>query len=154
LHAGILKFIVTNTIKPFLSQVAQQMGKEKWGGSWGKNICPVCGNRPNIGRLAKEDGKRHLRCSLCETEWLYKRLVCYNCGNEDHHTLSFLLVEEIPGYQIDVCEVCKQYLKIIDERAGFHADLQLIDVRTLYLDLIAWQQGYNNDLASSNWAHA
>jgi FdhE protein len=101
-----------------------------------------------------EDGKRHLRCSLCDTEWVYKRLACYNCGNEDHDTLSFLMVEEIPGYQIDVCEVCKSYLKVIEDRTGFYRDWDMVDVQTVYLDVIARQKGYSNDITSEKKYHS
>lgn len=149
LNTYILKFIVANTVKPFLRAFAQTVSEENRTGSWSESFCPVCGNRPYIGRLAKEDGKRYLRCSLCDTEWGYKRLACCNCGNEDHNTLSFLMIEETPGYQIDVCEVCKSYLKIIDDRTGFSRDQDLSDVQTIYLDLIARQKGYSNDITNA-----
>lgn len=144
LNTYILKFIVLNTIKPFLKAFAGTISGKARVDLWGESFCPICGNRPYIGRLAKEDGKRHLRCSLCDTEWLYKRLACYNCGNENHDSLSFLLVEETPGYQIDVCEVCKSYLKVIDERTSFDPEFAWDDVHTVYLDLIAQQKGYSN----------
>jgi len=85
---------------------------------------------------------------MCETEWLYKRLICYNCGNEDHRTLSLLLVEETPGYQLDVCEVCKSYLKIVDEKSVSQRDMRTADIRTIYLDVIAYQKGYTNKAAN------
>ena len=149
LNMYILKFIVANTVKPFLRAFAQTVSEEVMTGSWGESFCPVCGNKPYIGRLAKEDGKRYLRCSLCDTEWGYKRLACHNCGNEDHNSLSFLLVEETPGYLIDVCEVCKSYLKIIDERISFNRGLDMADVQTIHLDLIARQKGYSNDMTNA-----
>jgi FdhE protein len=44
--------------------------------------CPFCGGRPVAGVLRGEgDGaKRSLICSLCATEWQYRRIVCPNCG--------------------------------------------------------------------------
>lgn len=146
INTYILKFIAANTAKPFLGAFAQTVSEEVRTGSWSKSCCPVCGNRPSIGKLAREDGKRHLRCSLCDTEWVYKRLACYNCGNEEHDTLTFLMIEEIPGCQIDVCEVCKSYLKVVDDRSGFNYDWDTADVQTVYLDVIARQKGYSNGI--------
>lgn len=143
----VLKFVVINCVKPFLKAFAGEVTKEVDIGSWRHNFCPVCGNSPYIGRIA-EDGKRYLRCSLCETEWLYKRLACYNCGNENHETLTSLIIEETPGYGLDVCEQCKGYLKIVDEPKGGSVELLNNQAAALYLDVIAQQQGYRSDIAN------
>ncbi|MBZ5526909.1 MAG: formate dehydrogenase accessory protein FdhE [Acidobacteriia bacterium] len=44
-------------------------------------LCPVCGGLPQCGVLRQEgDGaKRSLLCSLCATEWDYRRIVCPAC---------------------------------------------------------------------------
>src|ERR1700678_2238786 len=35
-----------------------------------------------------DGGKRSLICSLCATEWQYRRIKCPNCGEEDKEKLS------------------------------------------------------------------
>lgn len=47
-------------------------------------LCPSCGSKPVAGVMRGEgDGaKRALICSLCATEWPYRRLICANCGEE------------------------------------------------------------------------
>lgn len=139
----IFNTILSKAIQPFLAAFAKETTKLINIESWHQNYCPVCGNLPRLGRMGKQDSKRYLCCSMCDTQWLYKRLVCCHCGNEDHQTLSFLLVEETPGYQIDVCDACKSYLKVIDERITLSPAV-IPDIETLYLDLIAQQKGYSN----------
>jgi len=46
------------------------------------STCPFCNARPVAGVLRGEGdgGKRWLLCSLCSTEWQYRRVLCPNCG--------------------------------------------------------------------------
>ncbi len=146
----VAEFLVFQTIKPFFQVFAEAAKPYLDAENWLQNCCPVCGHKAGMARIKEEEeGKRYLQCSYCETEWLFKRLACPNCGNEDHQTLSFLLIEETPGYQIDVCEVCKSYLKVIDERTGLKPSLARSEIQTIYLDVIAQQKGYSNLAANA-----
>jgi len=51
--------------------------------------CPACGELPQVAMLRSEGegGKRWLLCSLCSTEWEFRRLLCPNCGEEDQDLL-------------------------------------------------------------------
>jgi len=140
----VAEFVVFQTFKPFLRAYAEAASLNIDIENWLENFCPVCGNRAKIAVIRGEEGKRYLRCSHCETEWLYKLLACPNCGNNDHQTLSFLLIEETPGYRLDVCEVCKSYLKTIDARAGLKPNMDTSEIQTIYLDIIAHERGYSN----------
>jgi len=53
-------------------------------------VCPLCGSKPQVGALRPEGdgGKRSLICSLCGTEWAYRRIVCPACGEEDVRKLA------------------------------------------------------------------
>src|SRR6185295_8413586 len=43
--------------------------------------CPFCAEKPVVGVLREEGdgGKRLLICSLCSTEWEFRRVVCPGC---------------------------------------------------------------------------
>src|SRR4029077_4274011 len=51
-------------------------------------VCPLCGGKPQVGALRQEGdgGNRSLICSLCGTEWPYRRIVCPARGEEDVET--------------------------------------------------------------------
>jgi FdhE protein len=89
-----------------------QINTEKWE----KGICPLCGQKPFISRLDKENGSRYLKCHLCYLEWRFPRLSCPFCGNEEGKSLSYFYADEDKAHRIEVCENCKRYLKTIDER--------------------------------------
>jgi len=69
---------------------------------------------------------------------------CPFCGNEEQQTLSYFTVEGDERYRVDVCDVCKHYIKTLDFRnAGEEAILDVEDVATLHLDMLAHEEGYN-----------
>jgi FdhE protein len=99
-----------------------------------------------MAKLRREDGKRILECSLCNTQWVFKRLRCPFCGNEDADTLGFFFVEEAT-YRVDKCDKCKRYIKTVDERKKPEGGLRALlveDVATLYLDMLAAKEGYQS----------
>lgn len=138
-------FVARQSLRPFLKKFVAQLPPEVGGAGWQRRYCPVCGERPSISYLRREDGKRILVCPLCEQEWLYRYLACTWCGNEDHKSISYFEVREVPGYEVYVCKKCRGYLKTFNERKGSgHEDWLLEDVKTLPLDLIARRDGYSN----------
>jgi len=120
--------------------------------TWLKGSCPVCGSQPAIERLKRDDGKRMLRCSLCGTEWYFKRIMCPFCSNEDHNTLRYFVVEEETpteksAFRVDVCDKCKIYIKTLDERKlpeSAKPDLYLENLKTVYLDVLAQKDGFES----------
>lgn len=135
-------FILENTAKPVMKAYAKLVGTFTEDEDWQRNYCPVCGNKARYASISGEDNKRYLHCNLCGHQWLFKRLACPNCSNEDHKTLKTLLVDETPNFQIHVCEQCKTYLKVFDSRQGIGDNTGLKDAKTVFLDIIAQQQGY------------
>lgn len=103
---------------------------------WRRNYCPVCGRRPVLAQLRKEqDGKaRFLSCDGCHTIWPYARIGCVYCGNEDLKKMHILEPEGEPSMRIDVCDVCHSYLKTYIEE-GAEA-VYLNDWATLHLDFL------------------
>ncbi len=107
--------------------------------------CPCCGGAPRLGNYSREEGQRNLWCDLCDIQWLFLRITCAFCLNRDHEKLGYLTIEGLNGYRIDVCEVCKGYLRAADERGmseDHQADFLLEDVGTFHLCMVAEDQGW------------
>ncbi len=142
---GLVEFIFINTVRPFLRAFARSLDGDRFEALENSSFCPVCGCRPDMGRALKHNGQRYLHCSLCGHEWLSKRLLCPYCLNEDHHLLSTITVDDIPGCRIDACEACGSYLKVIvDETAGASGLPEMADIETVFLDIVANQKGFTN----------
>jgi len=106
--------------------------------------CPFCGERPQVAVLRGEgDGGRHLLiCSLCSTEWEFRRLLCANCGEEGERKLPVYTAEEFPHVRIEACDTCHAYLKTVDlTRYGLAVPV-VDELATVSLNLWAEEHGY------------
>jgi len=90
---SVFYFLIAQVFSPFLQSYAQKLRELVDLSGWLKGVCPICGKEPMIARLEKETGRRWLFCSLCHTEWLFKRLICPFCENEDQESLRYFFVE-------------------------------------------------------------
>ncbi|GAB4261970.1 MAG: formate dehydrogenase accessory protein FdhE [Thermincola ferriacetica] len=143
-----VNFILECTARPFMQAFARLVGSCTKDEKWQRNYCPVCGSKARYGLIKQDDNKRFLQCSLCDHQWLFKRLACPNCLNEEHTTLKTIFIKETPDYQIHACEECKTYLKVFStgEEAG---NTGLKDAATVFLDIIAQQNGYVSNYFTS-----
>lgn len=128
---------------PFLSAQSRLLlplvDQEKWR----RGYCPICGGAPDFAYLAKEAGDRWLLCSRCDAEWLFQRLECPFCANQDQGTLAYYAAD---GYQyrLYVCNKCRGYLKAIDLRYTEREVWPPFErLSTLPLDRQARQAGYS-----------
>ncbi|MCU0584192.1 MAG: formate dehydrogenase accessory protein FdhE, partial [Syntrophales bacterium] len=127
----LLKFFVEESLRPSLEFVTDLYGGRITKMGWNEGYCPVCGRMPKIGHLVDKEGKRHLFCSQCGFEWRFRRVKCPFCGNEEQQSLSYFTVEGDERYRVDVCDVCKRYIKTLDFRnVGEDAILDVEDVAT------------------------
>lgn len=103
---------------------------------WKRNYCPVCGRRPVLAQLRKEqEGKaRFLSCDGCHTIWPYARIGCVYCGNEELKHMHILEPEGEPAMRIDVCDECHSYLKTYV--AEGEEVVYLKDWATIHLDFL------------------
>ena len=142
-----LHYLGIQTGLPFFEVLAEKMMETVEEGTWLEPLCPVCGHEPLMAKLEGEEGRRILHCSLCSTEWAYRRLQCPFCLNDNHETLRFFFVDEESPYRVDVCDECKRYLKTVDERKleeGKEVVLAVENIATIYLDILAAGEGYQN----------
>ena len=127
---------------PLLASYAYELLPEVKQDSWYKNYCPICGGSPDFASLDKEQGGRWLLCSRCDAQWLFYRLVCPFCGNNDHNTL-FYFTDDKSLYRLYVCDICHRYLKTIDLRkADSKVLLPLERILTLDMDRQAYESKY------------
>jgi FdhE protein len=106
--------------------------------------CPFCSARPVAGVLRGEgDGaKRWLLCSLCSTEWPFRRVVCPNCGEQDKDQLPVYTAPEFDHVRVEACDRCKTYIKSIDLTRDGHAVPVVDELATVALNIWAENHGY------------
>ena len=108
------------------------------------SICPFCGARPQAAVLRPEGdgGKRFLLCSLCLTEWEFRRILCPICDEKDHQKLPRYTAEDIEAVRVEACDTCHYYLKSVDLTIDGLAVPLVDEVATVSLDLWASEHGY------------
>ncbi|MBN1545271.1 MAG: formate dehydrogenase accessory protein FdhE [Syntrophaceae bacterium] len=140
----LIELFLEESLRPDLEIIAEKYGEIVARSDWSEGYCPICGREPKIGELKEEEGRRYLFCHQCGYEWSFVRIKCPFCGNEEQQTLAFFTVEGDERYRVDVCNECKRYIKIIDFReTKQEANLDVEDIATLHLDMLAYEEGYN-----------
>jgi FdhE protein len=143
LEPDMVGLLLSIVVAPYLQKQAEPYRTCIDAVAWRRGICPVCGSQPWMARLASDNGRRSLACSLCHTEWGFERLRCPFCDNTDQARLRYFTVNQDTAHRVDCCDRCKRYIKTVDERVrGGIANLLLEDVVTVHLDALALQQGY------------
>jgi FdhE protein len=106
--------------------------------------CPFCNARPVAAVLRGEgDGaKRWLLCSLCATEWQYRRVICPACGEENKEKLPIYVASEFEYVRVDACESCHTYIKSVDLTKNGHAVPVVDEIATVPLNIWAEEHGY------------
>lgn len=118
---------------------------DELAGLWDKGDCPICGFPPDIGILRGEGGKLYLHCAICGHEWRFNRMVCAFCGSDLQKEHNYLEIEGDNVHKIFLCNFCRRYLKVLDSRSlpdDTLLFLDLEDLTTLHLDVIADEKGY------------
>lgn len=106
--------------------------------------CPLCGGAPTMGELVGEEGRMALHCGTCGQSWPAARRQCSGCGNRDEASLEYFTAGEEQGYRVNICRQCWGYLKVVDSRlAGTELPMDLEDLATLHLDLLAQREGFS-----------
>lgn len=112
------------------------------------NRCPVCSGAPQLaiiqetGDTRPEVGGRSLACSLCQTVWPFRRIVCPSCGEEDEKKLGYFHSPEYDHVRIDACDICRRYLKAVDLSRLGTAVPAVDEVAAAPLDAWARERGY------------
>lgn len=141
----LIDLFIEESLRPELESIALKYGEavEKYG--WSQGYCPICGKEPKIGEIREEeDGKRYLFCHQCGYKWYFHRIKCPFCGNDEQHSLAYFEVEGEERYRVDVCNKCRRYIKTVElPKSSEEPNLDVEDIATLHLDMIAFDEGYN-----------
>ncbi len=139
----LILFIVFTTLAPFYLGYARKALQDTDFSLWSEGFCPVCGQKPMMAKIRKDDSARILECWLCHTEWVFPRLECPFCNNKDHSKLRYFYVDEEKGRRVNVCEKCKSYLKaVFIKEIGREVILDVENIFTIQLDSVAQKEGY------------
>lgn len=137
------RFFFLAYLRPFYERIAE--GTEFDIEQWLRNRCPVCGFRPHVSYIMDREeieGGRYLTCILCGTSWLYNRNRCVKCGNEDDNLIDYYCDESNRAVQLQACNSCKHYIKLVDLRTDGLAVPEVEDVASVVLDLWAKDRGF------------
>jgi FdhE protein len=135
------RFYARVLLQPFAEYLASRGDIQASGAG---PCCPFCNARPVAGVLRGEGdgGKRWLLCSLCATEWEYRRVLCPGCGEENKDKLPIYRAAEFPAARVDACDTCQTYLKSIDLTKDGHAIPMVDEIATVALNIWAEEHDY------------
>lgn len=139
--AGEYALFAQALLQPYAEFLAAKSGSVMEGAP---QLCPFCGSKPQLAVLRQEGdgGKRSLVCSLCSTEWNFRRVVCPNCGEENKDRLPIFIANEFDYVRIDACDTCHTYIKSIDLTKNGNAIPMVDELATLSLNLWAEENNY------------
>jgi FdhE protein len=145
LDPELLNTLAEASIRPNVQAVAKTLGSQVDLGRWVRTICPVCGSEPTFADLRGQElaASRYLHCGFCGWAWPVRRLGCPFCDNTDHNRLQTLIIENHLSCKLEVCEVCRRYLKLVDckEFIGVIPEIEVLI--TPHLDLAAMGRDYH-----------
>jgi len=135
------QFFAHALLEPFAARLASG---GQINSNWTDAACPFCGSRPGLAVLRGEGdgGKRSLMCSLCATEWQFRRILCPNCGEEDKEKLPVYIAAQFEHVRVEACDTCKTYLKAIDLTKNGLADPVVDEIATVPLNIWAEEHDY------------
>jgi FdhE protein len=144
-NIDLIDLFTEESLRPELESIAEKYGEIVKKSNWSEGYCPVCGKEPKIGEIrGEEEGKRYLFCHQCGFKWYFHRIKCPFCGNEEQHSLAYFEVEGEERYRVDVCNKCRRYIKTVElPKSSEEPNLDVEDIATLHLDMIAYDEGYN-----------
>jgi FdhE protein len=109
---SLLLLIFDSPMRPFFEDLARKV-ETRLIEIWWEPFCPVCGRQSVVARTTQS--KRYMVCSYCGMEYLVNQFKCINCGNNDPTSLGFVSIEGHDEYELNYCEICKHYIKVLHE---------------------------------------
>jgi FdhE protein len=135
IEPSLLLMIFDLPLRPFFEELSRKT-EDGMIEIWWETYCPVCGRTPRVAITRKR--KRYMACSFCGTQYLVDLFVCTNCENNNPEKLGFIAFNDLPGYEVNYCEKCNKYIKILDEeKIGKRIPRGLEDLITQDLDVRA-----------------
>ena len=111
---------------------------------WESAACPVCAAWAAVMEARGVERVYRLRCGRCGTDWPAQPVRCPFCGEDDHTKLASLVSDRTGDLRrVEACTVCRGYVKSVTTLTACPAaDVALLDLATVDLDVAALEQGY------------
>ncbi|MDI3299585.1 MAG: formate dehydrogenase accessory protein FdhE [Bacillota bacterium] len=143
LHPALTAFAFEQAAAVLHTALAAEAGEALARRQPAAGSCPLCGRVSTLSRLEGKVGQRYLYCAHCDLAWRYARIACPYCGNEEPELLRELVSDDVPGVAALACDKCRRYTKRVDLRRVAPPEEWLVaDVQTLYLDMLAAEEGF------------
>jgi FdhE protein len=135
------EFFTRALLQPYKEYIAGQLELDRNGTG---AVCPSCGANPQVAVLRPEGegAKRSLVCSMCSSEWEFRRVVCPSCGEEHKDNLPIYTAAEFPHVRVEACDTCRTYIKAVDLTKNGLAVPVVDELATVALDVWADENGY------------
>lgn len=135
IEPSLLLFIFDTPLRPFFEELARRVEKDIKE-TWWEPFCPVCGRRSTVARMRQR--KRYMVCTYCGVQYLVDLFLCVNCNNKEPTSMGFISFETHPEYELNYCEKCKHYIKVLyEDRLEEKIPQGIEDLLTRGLDIIA-----------------
>jgi len=135
IEPSLILFIFDTPLRPFFEELARRAEKDIIE-TWWEPFCPVCGRGSTVARMRQR--KRYMVCTYCGVQYLVDLFLCVNCNNKEPTTMGFISFEASPGYELNYCEKCKHYIKVLyEDQLEGKIPIGLEDLLTRELDTIA-----------------
>ncbi len=136
------RFIARALLQPFAEALAAR--GSPGGDASSSGTCPFCGALPlaTVLRGEGDGGKRSLVCSLCATEWEFRRILCAHCGEEQKDKLPVYIAPEFDYIRVEACDSCQSYVKCIDLTRNGLAVTPADELASVALNVWAEEHGY------------
>lgn len=134
-------FFIRACLQPIAENLQCQMPPDR---NYSGSVCPACGGLPQLAVLRPEGegASRYLVCSFCWREWLFRRVLCPFCGEEDKEKLPRYSADQCDYVHVEACDRCLRYLKAVDMTVDGHAVPLVDEAATAVLDVWAADHRY------------
>jgi formate dehydrogenase accessory protein FdhE len=141
--SGLAEFSARAFLQPY-AEFVRMRSELQWDG-YTRSRCPFCSRKAGLGVLRQQGdgGRRSLICSFCLAEWQFRRILCPNCGEENHAKLPVYTATQLEHVRVECCETCKSYLKTVDLTKNGLAEPVIDEIAAVPLDLWAQEHGYS-----------
>lgn len=106
-----------------------------------KGRCPVCHSTPSLSSISENEARIYY-CSFCGFEGRWSRIGCPACQNRRGEEIEIIIAEEEKGLRLELCNVCKSYIKTFQRSIYSDYTPDIVDIISLPLDIIAQSKGY------------
>ena len=141
IEPSLLLYLFDTPLRPFFEELAR-MTEKKVIKTWWEPFCPICGRSSTVARMRQR--KRYMVCTYCGVQYLVDLFLCVNCNNKDPTTMAFISFEASPGYELNYCEKCKHYIKVLyEDQLEGKIPQGLEEILTRGLDIVAEGPEFN-----------